>query len=129
MNMIIKDFPELYSTRNLIKNKFNSVYDIKFSENKYKGLVRRINQIKRNIEDVNFFNISIANGLNSFFVPFLVVIYVLINPNISAEIGIIEGTVIYITQIFSSNSRAILLNEKKKIFFLNLFPLDYYYLY
>ncbi len=117
MNMIIKDFPELYSTRNLIKNKFNSVYDIKFSENKYTGLVRSINQIKRNIEDVNFFNISIANGLNSFFVPFLVVIYVLINPNISAEIGIIEGTVIYITQIFSSNSRAILLNEKKEDLF------------
>ena len=50
-------------------------------------------------------------------VPFLVVIYGLINPKISAEIGIIEGTVIYLTQIFSSNTRTILLNEKDdKIF-------------
>ena len=44
-------------------------------------------------------------------------IFGFINPSISAEIGIIEGTIIYLTQIFSSNSRAILLNEKDdKIF-------------
>ena len=47
------------------------------------------------------------------------VIYGIIKPSVSAEIGIVQGTIIYLTQVFSSNSRAILLNEKNEKYFEN----------
>ena len=116
-NKITKNFSNKYRERISIKNQFKKIYFSEVSQKKYENLIIGINRLKKKTLDINFFNISIANGLNSFLVPFLVVIYGLINPKISAEIGIIEGTVIYLTQIFSSNTRTILLNEKDdKIF-------------
>ena len=116
-NKITKNFSNKYRERISIKNQFKKIYFSEVSQKKYENLINGINGLKKKTLDINFFNISIANGLNSFLVPFLVVIYGLINPKISAEIGIIEGTVIYLTQIFSSNTRTILLNEKDdKIF-------------
>ncbi len=116
-NKITKNFSNKYRERISIKNQFKKIYFSEVSQKKYENLINGINRLKKKTLDINFFNISIANGLNSFLVPFLVVIYGLINPKISAEIGIIEGTVIYLTQIFSSNTRTILLNEKDdKIF-------------
>ena len=108
LNQITKNFSNKYRERINIKNQFKKIYFSEVSQKKYENLINEINRLKKKTLDINFFNISIANGLNSFLVPFLVVIYGLINPKISAEIGIIEGTVIYLTQIFSSNTRTIL---------------------
>ncbi len=117
MREITQKFSHNYVNRNKIKKRFQKNYNLQISKNKYDFLTKKIINLKSKNLDIDFFNISIANGLNSFLVPFLVVIFGFINPSISAEIGIIEGTVIYLTQIFSSNSRAILLNEKDdKIF-------------
>ena len=114
---ITQNFSNNHRNRSNIKNKFKKIYNLKISRNKYINLINKIKNLKEKTLEINFFNISIANGLNSFFVPFLVVIYGLINPKVSAEIGIIEGTIIYFTQVFSSNSRAILLNEKNQKLF------------
>ena len=117
INKITKNFSNKYRERISIKNQFKKIYFSEISQKKYNNLTMGINKLKKKTLEINFFNISIANGLNSFLVPFLVVIYGLINSKISAEIGIIEGTIIYLTQIFSSNTRTILLNEKDdKIF-------------
>ena len=45
------------------------------------------NLYKNNFKEIDFFNISVANGLNSFLVPFLVVIYGIIKPSVSAELN------------------------------------------
>ena len=78
------------------------------------SFLKKVANYKNKINPINIFNITIANALNSFVVPFLVVFYSLLNPKVSAEIGIVEGTIIFILQIFSSNSRAILLNETEE---------------
>ncbi len=104
-----------FNSRNKIKEKFKKIYSSSVANKQYKNLITKIKKYKPIIFDVSLFNISIANGLNSFLIPYLVVIYGFINPAISAEIGIIQGTIIFILQIFSSNSRVILLldsNEK-----------------
>ena len=119
MNKITKKFEQNYNLRKKTRDKFKKIYDLKFSENKYSNLVNKLINKKEKIFDINFINISVANGLNSFLVPFLVVMYGLIDPKISAEIGIIEGTILYFTYVFSSNSRSILLNEKSEQLFLN----------
>ena len=119
LNQITKNFSNKYRERINIKNQFKKIYFSEISQKKYNNLTMGINKLKKKTLEINFFNISIANGLNSFLVPFLVVIYGLINSKISAEIGIIEGTIIYLTQIFSSNTRTILLNEKNDRIFDN----------
>ena len=112
MNYIVKTKDVSVNNRKIVQNKFKNSYNIETSESKYKKLAQKLNLIKLSKLDINFFNIAIANGLNTFLIPFLVVMFSLINPKISAEIGIIQGSIIFILQIFSSNSRIILLNEK-----------------
>ncbi len=120
MKSITDNFKQDYSARERVKNKFKKIYNIEKSKSSYEALTQKFSKLKSITAGVDFFNVSIANGLNSFLVPFLVVIYALINPSISAEIAIIEGTIIYFTQVFSSNSRAILLNEKNDELFINI---------
>ena len=120
MKSITNNFKQDYTVREKVKNKFKKIYNIEKSKSSYEALTQKLNNLKSITKGVDFFNVSFANGLNSFLVPFLVVIYALINPVISAEIAIVEGTIIYFTQVFSSNSRAILLNEKNEDLFLNI---------
>ena len=120
MKSITDNFKQDYSARERVKNKFKKIYNIEKSKSSYEALTQKFSKLKSITAGVDFFNVSFANGLNSFLVPFLVVIYALINPSISAEIAIIEGTIIYFTQVFSSNSRAILLNEKNDELFINI---------
>ena len=89
------------------------------------SFLKKVANYKNKINPINIFNITIANALNSFVVPFLVVFYSLLNPKVSAEIGIVEGTIIFILQIFSSNSRAILLNETEEKNFENFIFLSF----
>ncbi len=120
MKSITDNFKQDYSARERVKNKFKKIYNIEKSKSSYEALTQKFSKLKSITAGVDLFNVSFANGLNSFLVPFLVVIYALINPSISAEIAIIEGTIIYFTQVFSSNSRAILLNEKNDELFINI---------
>ena len=119
MQSIAKKFSKNFKTRNNIKDKFKKIYNLTSSKVDYEKLIKKSISIKTNFKEIDFFNISVANGLNSFLVPFLVVIYGIIKPSVSAEIGIVQGTIIYLTQVFSSNSRAILLNEKNEKYFEN----------
>lgn len=97
--------------RKNIQSNFKKSYNNQISEDKYQKLTKRLKQFNFRNFEINFFNIAIVNGLNTFLIPYLVVIFSIIDPKISAEIGIIQGTIIFILQIFSSNSRVILLNE------------------
>lgn len=117
MKKIVNNYSNNFIERNKIKEKFKKVYNLTISKDKYENLLNRIIKLKNYKLNINILNISIANALNSFLVAFLVVIYGLINPKISAEIGIIEGTILFLLQVFSSNSRAILLNEKNDKYF------------
>lgn len=119
MQSIAKKFSNNFKIRNNIKDKFKKIYNLTSSKVDYEKLIKKSISIKTNFKEIDFFNISVANGLNSFLVPFLVVIYGIIKPSVSAEIGIVQGTIIYLTQVFSSNSRAILLNEKNEKYFEN----------
>ena len=88
MKSITDNFKQDYSARERVKNKFKKIYNIEKSKSSYEALTQKFSKLKSITAGVDFFNVSIANGLNSFLVPFLVVIYALINPSISAEIAI-----------------------------------------
>jgi len=96
-------------------NSFKKYYDLPKTKEKYYMLLDKITSFNKNKKNyVNIFNIGIANGLNSFIVPYLIVLFGFIKPNIAAEVGIVEGTLLFVTQIFSSNSRAIILTSNKE---------------
>ncbi len=114
LNYLTKNYNQSYEIRKNVKNQFKQIYNTEASKKKYVSFLKKVANYKNKINPINIFNITIANALNSFVVPFLVVFYSLLNPKVSAEIGIVEGTIIFILQIFSSNSRAILLNETEE---------------
>ena len=126
LNYLTKNYNQSYEIRKNVKNQFKQIYNTEASK-KYVSFLKKVANYKNKINPINIFNITIANALNSFVVPFLVVFYSLLNPKVSAEIGIVEGTIIFILQIFSSNSRAILLNETEEKILKILYFLEFLY--
>jgi glycosyltransferase involved in cell wall biosynthesis len=107
-----------------LKRKLKKIFFEKYKFNSEKLIYKKILKMainNKNKSDTLFSNMSIlsANILNIILIPFLILLSVLFNQiPFATEVGIIPGLVLLITQLFSGNSRSLLIyNDKTK--FLN----------
>ena len=101
------DFLKLYSINDIKKNYVNLMNKINFN---YKNNSKKLNEDKFAV----LTTATLSNSLNLFFIPYLVILYTLVGkPHISADLGIVSGTVLIISYFFSANARVLLLSYMK----------------
>jgi glycosyltransferase involved in cell wall biosynthesis len=105
-----------------LKSKLKKIFFEKYKFNSEKLIYKKILKMainNNNKSNTLFSNISIlsANILNIILIPFLILLSVFFNQiPFATEIGIVPGLVLLITQLFSGNSRSLLIyNDKTKI--------------
>ena len=118
-----------YSTRKSIGDKIIKNFDENYSNLSIKK--RYIDYIKTISKKMNFKNynvkkpkllkisqITVANSLNLFLLPFVVILYTFMGKSeISADVSIISGSILILCQVFSANARVILIsNFNQKVF-------------
>ena len=134
INFIINQtYKKHISIKDKIKKSFFVNYNFDNEKEIYKkALIYVVNKKKeKEITSNNFFNVAILNILNSVLIPFLIVLSVIFgNASHASEIALIPGIVSLILQLFSSNSRSLLIYNINKNFlyevisfrfFLNIF--------
>jgi hypothetical protein len=110
-NKIIKNFDENYSNASIKKRYIDYI----------KAISKNINFSKYEIKKpklVKISQITIANSLNLFLLPFVVILFTFMGKSeISADISIISGSILILCQVFSANARVILIsNFNEKVF-------------
>ena len=142
------------SSRKSIGDKIIKNFDENYSNASIKK--RYIDYIKTISKDISFTNyeikkpklvkisqITIANSLNLFLLPFVVILFTFMGKSeISADISIISGSILILCQVFSANARVILIsnfNEKvfrefmgfrillSIFFFISFYTISYYF--
>ena len=116
--MNIKYSDRTKSRQKIIKN-FDKNYSISTIKNKYIVYIKSIiqNLYKKNIvlkqkKFTKISQITIANSLNLFLLPFLVILFTFNGQSeISADLSIVSGSVLILCQIFSANARVILITN------------------
>ena len=133
---IIKNFDENYSNASIKKRYIDYI----------KAISKNINFSKYEIKKpklVKISQITIANSLNLFLLPFVVILFTFMGKSeISADISIISGSILILCQVFSANARVILIsnfNEKvfrefmgfrillSIFFFISFYTISYYF--
>ena len=108
---IIKNFDQNYSNVSIKKRYIDYI----------KLIVRNIS-FKNNViakpQIVNISQVTLANSLNLFLLPFIVILFTFMGRSeISADISIISGSILILCQVFSANGRVILIsNFNEKVF-------------
>ena len=108
---IIKNFDQNYSNISIKKRYIDYI----------KLIVRNIS-FKNNViakpQIVNISQVTLANSLNLFLLPFIVILFTFMGRSeISADISIISGSILILCQVFSANGRVILIsNFNEKVF-------------
>ena len=137
INFIInQSYKKHISLKDKIKKSFFVNYNFDNEKEIYKkALIYALNKKKeKEITSNNFFNVVsvvMLNILNSVLIPFLIVLSVIFgNPSHASEIALIPGIVSLILQLFSANTRSLLIYNINKNFlyeaisfrfFLNIF--------
>ncbi len=106
------------SRKKIIKN-FDKNYSISIIKNKYILYIKSIiqNLYKKNVvlkqkKFTKISQITVANSLNLFLLPFLVILFTFNGQSeISADLSIVSGSVLILCQIFSANARVILITN------------------
>lgn len=117
------------SERNSMSAKIIKNFDQNYSNDSIKG--KYVDYVKSIASDLNFkktvktkpkfakiSQITVANSLNLFLLPFVVILYTFTGKSeLSADISIISGSILILCQVFSANARVILIsNFNEKIF-------------
>ena len=112
-----------YSTRSQVRKKiiknFDSNYSISTIKDKYivyiKSIINNLykkNVISRQKKFTKISQITVANSLNLFLLPFLVILFTFNGQSeISADLSIVSGSILILCQIFSANARVILITN------------------
>ena len=108
---IIKNFDQNYSNESIKKRYINYIKDIS------SNIIFKNNKIVKP-QLVKISQITFANSLNLFLLPFIVILFTFMGKSeISADISIISGSVLILCQVFSANGRIILIsNFNEKVF-------------
>ncbi len=105
---IIKSFDSNYSILNIKKKYLNYIKSISLNINSE-------NHIKYTPKLSKIAQITVANSLNLFLLPFIVILYTFNGKSeISADISIISGSILILCQVFSANARVILISNFKE---------------
>ena len=105
---IIKSFDKNYSTSK-IKDKYLDYVNSISSRINTKKLIKQTPKFSKITQ------ITAANSLNLFLLPFVVILYTFNGKSeISADVSIVSGSVLILCQVFSANARVILISNFKE---------------
>ena len=97
---------------------FQKNYNFSREKNYYKNLLKSLSSKTKQFTSLDNLVILSSNLLNSVLIPFLIVLSAVFQKNsLATDIGIIPGVALLITQIFSANSRSIILYNQSIEFF------------
>jgi glycosyltransferase involved in cell wall biosynthesis len=100
-----------------IKKIFNKNYIFKKLETDYQFCLKKTLNNNNN-EIKKMYSSFFSNVLNSYLTPYLIILSVLFSNNsLATEIGLIPGIIALINQIFSANSRSLLIYNQQLNFF------------
>jgi len=135
-NKIVKNFDQNYSNKSIKKRYIDYISTISSNMNFKKVEITKPKLVK-------ITHITIANSLNLFLLPFVVILFTFMGKSeISADISIISGSILILCQVFSANARVILVsNFNHKVFrefmgfrillsiffFISFFTISYYF--
>ena len=110
------------SSKKIVKkemiNSFQKNYNFLKEKNYYRNLLNNLLLRKKQFKPLDNLVILSSNLLNSVLIPFLIVLSAIFqNNSLATDIGIVPGVALLITQIFSANSRSIILYNKSIDFF------------
>ena len=110
-----------------MKNLFENKYTQSNEESTYQNFLEKIKGQHGTINQFSNFSVLFSNLLNSVLVPFLMVLSVIFgSASFAAEIGIMPGIVLLLTQVFSANARSLLLYNRDIKFYDQVINLRFY---
>ena len=113
--------------RKNMKNLFQNKYTLSNEKTIYQGFLKKIIEQHNANNPFSNFSVLFSNLLNSVLVPFLMVLSVVFgSATFAAEIGIIPGIVLLLTQVFSANARSLLLYNRDKKFYDQVINIRFY---
>ena len=124
MNQDIKK--KVFLKKNM-KGIFQNKYTLSNEKDIYQGFLKKITEQHNTNKQFSNFSVLFSNLLNSVLVPFLMVLSVLFgNATFAAEIGVIPGIVLLLTQVFSANARSLLLYNRDSRFYDQVVNIRFY---
>ena len=110
-----KSIGKLKAKKKIVKKSFQDNYLFTVQKYKYKSFLEKTLKRSSNQNVLPGLLSITANLLNSMLVPFLMVISTLFKrPDMAADIGIVPGIFLLLTQLFSGNARSLLIYNNKK---------------
>ena len=122
-----QDITKKKSLKKNMKNLFQNKYTLSNEKDIYQGFLKKIIEQHNLNNQFSNFSVLFSNLLNSVLVPFLMVLSVIFgNASFAAEIGIIPGIVLLLTQVFSANARSLLIYNRDSKFYDQVINIRFY---
>jgi glycosyltransferase involved in cell wall biosynthesis len=101
-----------------LKKIFKKKYVFQKLENNYQICLKKTFNNQNNKKNYSVYVSFFSNILNSFLTPYLIILSVLFSNNsLATEIGLVPGIIALINQVFSANSRSLLIYNQQLNFF------------
>lgn len=122
-----QDLKKKKNLKSNMKNLFQNKYTSSNEKDVYKEFLGKVHNQHIISNKFSNFSVLFSNLLNSVLVPFLMVLSVIFgSSSFAAEIGVIPGIVLLLTQVFSANARSLLLYNRDSRFYDQVINIRFY---